>query len=224
MVTLGSFPHIAILLTVALVGLGAGILVRCGTLSAGLIRMLGGSIIVSESVWYLHLAMGPWTLWPGLMPFHLCDLTLWLTAIGALSGWRRMYELAYYWGLAGTTMALLTPDVQGFSWSYATIQFFVSHGLVVATLLAMAVSGRFRIIRASWVRAFLWLHFVAALLFVFNAAHGSNYLYLMSKPGGASLLDLLGPWPWYLLSADVLAAVIFILLSLPHPKTLPPST
>lgn len=197
---------------------------RRGALSSGLIRLLGGSIIVSEGVWYLHLATGPWTLWPALMPFHLCDITVWLTAVSAVAGWKRMYEVAYYWGFAGTTMALLTPDIVGSSWSYATIQFFVSHGLVVSTLLSMASSGRFRIIRASWIRALLWLHLVAALLFVFNTAYGTNYLYLMSKPGGASLLDLLGPWPWYLLSADGLAAILFILLSLPHPRSLHPPT
>jgi hypothetical integral membrane protein (TIGR02206 family) len=100
----------------------------------------------------------------------------------------------------------------------------VSHGLVLATLLSMTASRKFQIVRASWIRAFLWLHVLAALLFAFNTAHGTNYLYLMSKPGGASLLDVLGPWPWYLLSADVLGAILFMLLSLPHPKSLSHST
>ncbi len=37
----------------------------------------------------------------------------------------------------------------------------------------------------------------------------------MHKPGTASLFDLMSPWPWYLLQAEVLGFVLFSLLYLP---------
>jgi uncharacterized membrane protein YwaF len=50
----------------------------------------------------------------------------------------------------------------------------------------------------------------------FNVSMGTNYGYLVDTPSTASPLDLLGPWPWY-----VLAAMAMILLAWAVIFTLP---
>src|SRR5690625_6824886 len=48
----------------------------------------------------------------------------------------------------------------------------------------------------------------AALAFLVNLLVGTNYAYLNRAPAGPSLLDVMGPWPVYLLvEAAVIAAV-----------------
>jgi hypothetical integral membrane protein (TIGR02206 family) len=48
-----------------------------------------------------------------------------------------------------------------------------------------------------------------------NRLTGGNYLFLSRKPEGGSLLDLLGPWPWYILSLEAVALLLFTILYLP---------
>ena len=53
------------------------------------------------------------------------------------------------------------------------------------------------------------------VVFFFNQILGSNYLFIAHKPETASLIDVLGPWPWYILSLEVIGAVMCLLLYLP---------
>ena len=50
---------------------------------------------------------------------------------------------------------------------------------------------------AVW-RAFAMLLGFAAVVGALNAVAGTNYMYLAHKPKNASVLDAMGPWPWYL--------------------------
>jgi hypothetical integral membrane protein (TIGR02206 family) len=45
---------------------------------------------------------------------------------------------------------------------------------------------------------------------------GSNYLFIAHKPDTPSLIDLLGPWPWYILSLEAIAIMLCLLLYLPY--------
>ncbi|HCN77884.1 MAG TPA: hypothetical protein DIT13_11910, partial [Verrucomicrobiales bacterium] len=55
----------------------------------------------------------------------------------------------------------------------------------------------------------------AALTGLINTALGTNYAFLCRKPEQASLMDHLGPWPWYIGSLVLLAFVLYSLLHLP---------
>ncbi|EUA70030.1 integral membrane family protein [Mycobacteroides abscessus subsp. bolletii 1513] len=49
----------------------------------------------------------------------------------------------------------------------------------------------------------------------FNAVAGSNYGFLNRKPSTASLFDLMGPWPWYVVVATVLVLAVWALMTWP---------
>jgi hypothetical integral membrane protein (TIGR02206 family) len=65
------------------------------------------------------------------------------------------------------------------------------------------------------VRAFGATAAVAACAALASALTGGNYMYLRERPESASLLDLLGPWPWYVAGAAAVGLALFVLLDLP---------
>lgn len=210
--------HLGVLLAmcgmvVAVVWLGRG--ADLGGRRRGICWILAGILIANKLVGlclsWAHFGLSLQTS----LPMHLCDWG-WACAVVALLGRRRTpYELAYYWGLAGTFQAILTPDLPfGFPHPFF-FTFFISHcGLVIAVLFLCLAGGMIPRPGSVW-RAFGWLQVYLVVTAVVNWWLGANYGYLCHKPVGASLLDHMGPWPWYLLSAEALALCLFCLLYAP---------
>lgn len=69
-------------------------------------------------------------------------------------------------------------------------------------------------IKSVW-KAFVALNILAFVVFFINKVTGGNYMFLARKPSNPSLIDLLGPYPWYILSLEVVAFAIFFILYLP---------
>ena len=205
--------HLAILAAVPLLARALATVARHRPPLARPIRLALASAIALDAVsWGAYGFARGWVRPPQGLPLELCDVSLAITAFALFSARPWALELAYFLGLAGSGMALLTPDV-GPGLGFA--QFFASHGLVVSSVLFLAFAGELRPRPGAWWRAFLFVNVYAALVALFDARFGTNYMYLREKPQAASLLDLLGPWPFYVLAAEPVALALFIALDLP---------
>jgi hypothetical integral membrane protein (TIGR02206 family) len=208
--------HLAILIAVVMLGLGAAWIVRRKPSLETAVRwafaMLAGGFGLS---WYLlrYAVLG--SPWRWNLPLEVCDVALWTTTAALLWPRQRLLELGYYWGLAGASMALLTPYLIAPVSSPLSITFLAGHGIIVAAVIFLLGAGRMRPSRDSWRFAFLLLNGLAVLDFVIDRWLGVNYMYLIRKPPITSLLNVMGPWPWYVFAADVLAAVFFLALQWP---------
>jgi uncharacterized membrane protein YwaF len=63
--------------------------------------------------------------------------------------------------------------------------------------------------------AFAWLNIYVLALLPINFLLGANYFYLMAKPINPSVLDYFGPWPIYILVAELLVMGFFAIAMLP---------
>lgn len=164
-------------------------------------------------VWYT--IAGEWSI-EVTLPIQLCDLSVFLAIAVLISKRQLLTELMYFWGVGGATQAILTPDIGNYTWPHFIFyQFFISHGVILLACIYMIAVEKFRPSPGSVLRTFSITNAYGILILFVNHLTGGNYLFLSNKPAGGSLLDFLGPWPWYLLSLEVVALVIFTLLYLP---------
>lgn len=208
--------HIAILcavplLATILVAIRRGSPERSKALRTG----LAVALLLNTGIWYGYLRWRGWLKFPDYLPLELCDATLCLTVVELLKPNAVVFDLAYCGALAGTSMAVLTPNVQAAYSSFSTVEFFVSHGLVLVSVLYLVGAGEARPRRGSVWRAMLWLNVYAAAVGVFDWVFKTDYMFLRSKPANRSLLDFLGPWPWYIAASELVALTLFSLLYLP---------
>ena len=175
------------------------------------------SVIIIEEVlfklWRLIIEQTPLS---ANLSLDLCGITLILLAILLINKSEQIFEITYFWGLAGATQAILTPDMGQYGFPhFRFIQFFVSHGLILAVIIYFSAVEGFKPRKGSIKRAFLITNGYAVIIGAVNYLLGTNYLFLASKPNTPSILDYLGPWPLYILSLEVIALLSFFIVYLP---------
>lgn len=180
--------------------------------TARVLSLLLGADVVSFTV--ASAVGGTWSAKTSL-PLALCDAGVVVAA--AACWWRRplLVELTYFWGLAGTLQAVVTPDLNvGFP-HLVFFEYLVGHiGIVVAAVF-LVVGMRIVPRRGSVVRVFTITLGYTALVGIVDAVTGANYMFLRSPPGEWTLLRVLGPWPWYVLSAAGVALLLLTVLDAP---------
>ncbi len=185
---------------------------------------LGGLLLAGAAAGEWHrVVTGTWTVQESL-PLHLCDIGLLVVAATLLAlgrritvprHWQRLYEVAFVWGLGGTLQALLTPDVDDHLLSVNCARYFVLHGGIIVGVLVMTFGLGLRLAPGTPRRVWLITLALAVVMFPVNWLLGANYMYLLGPPAHPSIIDLLGPWPWYLLPLAALATVLILLCYFP---------
>lgn len=216
--TLETFgpAHLAIVAATVLGAAALAAWVRRRPGAAAPVRLgLAAAIAALELAWTAHAWRAGWLRWPHGLPLDLCDVLVPVTVYALAARRQWALEAVWFLGLAGSGMALLTPDLGVAPSAAVAVAFFGAHGGIVAAALHLAWTGALRPRPGAWWRVFLAVNVYAAGVALLDAALGTNYMYLREKPPSPTLLDLLGPWPWYVLAAEPVALLLLLALDLP---------
>jgi len=178
--------------------------------------VMAGVLWANELSWHLWNAFtGQWTI-QTMLPLHLCSMLVWTGALMLVTKNFFIYEFCYFLGIGGALQALLTPDLGLYGFPhFRFFQTYISHGLIISAAIYMTVVEGFRPTWKSLLRVALWINVYMVVVFGINMLIGSNYLFVAHKPPTASLLDLLPPWPWYILWMEAIGLVVCLILYLP---------
>lgn len=145
------------------------------------------------------------------LPFHLCSMMPFFLIYCFAFRSEALWKVIFFWIIVGCSQSNITPSLQDSFPYYTNLVYFLEHiGIVILALYPMFVwkwSIRFKDILSS----LLWLNVLALVIFGLNNILESNYMYLMHKPRAASLFDVMGPWPYYILVCEL----AFIILTVP---------
>ena len=207
--------HVAALAVIAAVTGGLVWVVRRWPGAAPPVRFALAMLLVGTGGAVLVIQRREGTSWVELAPLHLCDMAILVAAWALVSGRRQAVELAYFWGAAGTVLAVITPDLAAAFPSHTFLFYFGLHGGVIAAAVLMPFGLRQVPRPGAVARAMLWTNAYAVGVGVVNLATGANFLYLCRKPSAPTPLDWFGPWPMYLVVGEVVAVGLFSLLYWP---------
>jgi len=149
------------------------------------------------------------------LPLALCNAGV---VVAAIACWWRvplLVELTYFIGLAGTLQAVLTPDLDVAFPHLVFFEYVVGHVGIVLAALFLVVGMRLAPRPGAVPRVFAITAAYTAFVGLIDGVTGANYMFLRRPPGEWTLLRLLGPWPWYVVSAAGVALVLLTLLDLP---------
>lgn len=149
------------------------------------------------------------------LPLQICDLA-WIFVAWALLSTRPLpLALTYYWGLTLSVQALVQPTL---TQPFPEVQFFVfwaKHVLIVWGAVYLCLSLRHGPDWSAYRRAVGWTLGWLVVVMALNELIGSNYGYVNGKPSDATILDVLGPWPVYVVAEMAIVAGGWALITLP---------
>jgi hypothetical integral membrane protein (TIGR02206 family) len=149
------------------------------------------------------------------LPFHLCNFLTLIYPITLVYQSRWFFGILYFWVLVGTFQAILTPELkENFPHPIYFKYWLVHCGLVMLVFHGLFVI-KWSVYKKDLFNAIIGANIYLAFSFLINLALDSNYFYSMRKPETSSMLDYLGPWPWYLVSGQLIMILLFFIYFLP---------
>ena len=145
------------------------------------------------------------------LPLHLCRFANLLIPFVMVKRNYFVFEILYFWGLSGMLQNMITPDIVEDFPHFHYFRYFAGHHLLVVAVIYAVVVYNLKPTLNSLKKAFIALNVFLVIAFFANLALDANYFWIMGKPPAGSLLDFMGPWPWYILTGEFVALGHFIL-------------
>ena len=152
-----------------------------------------------------------------LLPLHLCPIVIILSIFMMFFHSEVLFQPVYFWSI-GAFFAILMPDIRDGMSNFASQSFFITHFFILFSTAYAFVHFRFRPTKVGFLCSFLLLVTLAFIMYFVNNKLGTNFLYVNHPPVTKSLMDFMGPWPYYIFSLAGIDIAISFFMYLPFRK------
>ena len=156
-----------------------------------------------------------------VMPIHICHLAALFLGIFLISRIHFFFEIAYFWGLTGNVLAIITPDL---ILSYPDPQFityYFGHGLLLMSIFFTCFCIHTKLRWISIIRVFVLTLLILPFIYLFNSFliqfnSEVNYWYIMQTPQAETILSLYPQSPFHIPYLIFTALILFVMILIPY--------
>ena len=156
--------------------------------------------------------------WKLGLPLHLCDFSSFSILAYLLTKRREFFLFAFFFGIAGGGMSILTPDVE-YGFPYVPyIQNQIGHMMIILGVTYAMILDNQRPHLKDVHRVLIFGTFLLGVMYVVNYLLGepANYWFLMEKPIGDNVTAFMRPAPFHMIDIYLLAVVVCYLIYMPY--------
>lgn len=149
------------------------------------------------------------------LPLYLNNFTALIFPIVLILKKPLLFRILFFWSMAWGVQGILTPDVTNNPQSLEYFRYWIANlmpmVIVFYVLFILKIFPDFNSVFLSIVS--LQIYFI--IVMIINEILHSNYMYLNAKPASITVLDYLGPWPYYLIVMQFMLIPYFLLFYFP---------
>lgn len=156
--------------------------------------------------------------WKLGLPLHLCDFSSFSILIYLLTKKREFFLFAFFFGIAGGGMSILTPDVE-YGFPYVPyIQNQIGHMMIILGVTYAMILDNQRPYLKDVHRVLIFGTFLLGVMYVVNYLLGApaNYWFIMEKPIGDNVTAFMRPAPFHMIDIYLLAIIVCYLIYVPY--------
>ncbi|WP_318509436.1 TIGR02206 family membrane protein [Bacillus sp. T3] len=174
--------------------------------------IVGISLVLFEVTYHIWMLInGSWNV-SHAIPLELCSISLVLTVLLLFTRKKIIYEILLFTALLGASQAIFTPLVNYDFPHFRFFHFFYTHLMSIWVVLYFTWVKGYRPTIWSVFKLFVFLNILMPFIMLINRTVNGNYMFLAHKPKSPSLLDVLGPYPWYIFSLEGLLIALSLLV------------
>lgn len=154
--------------------------------------------------------------WQDGLPLHLCDFSTIAIILYFLTAKRDFFVFAFFFGIAGGGMSILTPDtVYGFPY-IGYIQSQIGHTMILMGVTYAMIIDKQRPYLIDVPKALFYASVLLLFTYFMNYILGTNYWFLAEKPIGDNITSFMRPEPFHIIDLYIAAIVICYAIYLPY--------
>ena len=154
--------------------------------------------------------------WEEGLPLHLCDFSTMAIILYFFTQKRDFFIFAFFFGIAGGGMSILTPDtVYGFPY-VGYIQSQIGHTMILMGVTYVMTIDKHRPYLSDVPKALFYASMLLILTYLMNYLLDTNYWFLSEKPIGNNITLLMRSEPFHIIDLYIAAIIICYMMYLPY--------